>query len=178
MSRATVGTRDACPYQTCICAQSADLHDSRMCPLFKNLSNYGCNPCAGYVMLRSMRPPSQIGTWPFAAEAAPRRTHVERALYAPPQMGGGGQTFSLKERVRGRFSASHAVLDCGWPRWVPAPSFRAFQQRRNAPAERRDKFCTQIIALQFCRDRILASKHANFCRKHQGKYESSNLQPN
>lgn len=42
---------------------------------------------------------SQIGAGPFAAEAAPRRTHVERALYASPKVGGGGGDIFV-ERAR------------------------------------------------------------------------------
>ena len=47
---------------------------------------------------------------------------------------GGGRHFREKSALEAAFSALHAILGGGWPRWAAAPSFRAFQQRRNAPA--------------------------------------------
>ena len=132
---------------------------------------------------------SQIGAGSFAAEAAPRRTHVERALYASPKVGGGH--FREKSALEAAFSALHAILGGGWPRWAAAPSFRAFRQRRNAPAILqgqifRQKFRLAILqgqifrfrpailqgqifhqnfALQFCRDKFFTKNFAlQFCR--------------
>ena len=62
-------------------------------------------------------------------------TRVERAWYAPPQMGGGG---SRRKRRRDGFSAFRAILGDRWPRRIAAPSFRVFHPCRNVPASCRD----------------------------------------
>ena len=107
-----------------------------------------------------------------------RRTCAVRVA----QSGGGGRHFREKSALEAAFSALHAILGGGWPRWAAAPSFRAFQQRRNAPAILqgqifrqkfrlailqgqifrqkfrpavcRDKFSTKNFALQFCRGKF------------------------
>ena len=68
-----------------------------------------------------------------------RRTRVERARYAPPQMGGGGH-FREKSALEAAFSAFRAVLDDGRPRRVAAPSFRVFHPCRNVPADLQGHF--------------------------------------
>ena len=87
-----------------------------------------------------------------------RRTCAVRVA----QSGGGGRHFREKSALEAVFSALHAILGGGWPRWAAAPSFRAFQQRKISscgvqgqifhqkfrPAVCRDKFSTKNFALR------------------------------
>ena len=82
-----------------------------------------------------------------------RRTCAVRVA----QSGGGGH-FREKSALEAAFSASHAILDYGWRRRAAAPSFRAFQQRRNAPAILQGQIFRQKFRLAILQGQIFRQK--------------------
>ena len=71
---------------------------------------------------------------------------------------GGGRHFREKSALEAAFSALHAILGGGWPRWAAAPSFRAFQQRRNAPAILQGQIFRQKFRLAILQGQIFRQK--------------------
>ena len=74
------------------------------------------------------------------------------------QKWGGGGHFREKSALEAAFSALHAILDYGWRRRAAAPSFRAFQQRRNAPAILQGQIFRQKFRLAILQGQIFHQK--------------------
>ena len=148
---------------------------TQMRPFDKFPSNYGCNPCAGCAILRAM---NRTLTNRRRAVCGGGRTaqNARRTCAVCVAQSGGGQIFSRKERVRGRFfrvtrdfrrwmasvgrravvsrlsTAQNFTPRCAGTNFSPKISPCGVQgqifHQKFRPAVCRDKFFTQIISLR------------------------------
>ena len=79
------------------------------------------------------------------------------------QKWGGGGHFREKSALEAAFSALHAILGGGWPRWAAAPSFRAFQQRKISPCGVQGQIFHQKFRPAACRDKFSTKNFALRC---------------